>query len=67
MIEAEVGPGRCTSRKVGGVAVGGGWISMKCTTETKGRGLTVRICSSLPENLIKGVAALAIKEIGVHA
>ena len=31
------------------------------------KGLTVSIGSSLPENFIKGITALAIIEIGVHA
>lgn len=31
------------------------------------KGLTVRVCSSLPEDLIKGVTALVIKEIGMRA
>jgi len=28
--------------------------------------LTISISSNLPENFIKGITALAIKEIGVH-
>ena len=31
------------------------------------KGLTVSICGSLPENLVKGITALVVKEIGVHA
>lgn len=33
----------------------------------KGRGPTIIIGSGLPENLVKDVAALVIKEIRVHA
>jgi len=67
MMEAEVGPGRCTSRKGCGVAGGGGSRSVKRNMKNERKGLTVSICTSLPKGLIEGVTALIIKEIGVHS
>jgi len=65
MMEAAVGPGRRTSGKVDGVAVGG--VDVSGMLQAKEReGLTISIGSSLLENFIKDIAALAIKEIGVH-
>lgn len=48
----------------------GWWREIKVNEMQRGKerkGLTVRICSILPKDIIKGVTALVIKEIGVHA
>lgn len=55
------------SRKADGVAVEGGRRLVIRNRTNESKSLTISIGSSLPEDFIKGITALAIKEIGVHA